>query len=88
MRIWYVVDSNEYWLEPDYKVIKDGRVRLVGARLYSSDNQFKGYWHYADWPRVVQRNVRVSLDAHLRREKMNERIERVKMRSYLGKTKD
>lgn len=87
MRIWYVVDTFEYWLEPDFFAAKDGRLRIYGARLYSTEGKFKGYWHYQDWPLVVKRDVRTALNADIKRRQRVERLERVRTRSMIGKTK-
>jgi hypothetical protein len=87
MRIWYVVDTHEYWLEPSYAVLKDKRVRIDGARLYNSAGQFKGYWHYKDWPLVVKRDIRTVVQQHVKREQAHERMERVRQRTKIANRK-
>lgn len=87
MRIWYVVDTVEYWIEPGYRVGKTGKITIEGAKLYDRSNVYKGYWNYKDWPTAVRTTVRQAISAHERREQRNERLERVRVRSHLGKTK-
>lgn len=87
MRIWWVVDAAEYWLEPEYSVLKNGRVRFVGCKLFDRDGVYKGYWLASTWPSLVRKQVREAVVAHERRNAHDQRAERVRMRSYLGKTK-
>lgn len=75
MRIWYVVGTVEYWLEPEYSVSKAGRVSFLGARLYNADGQFKGYWRWKDWPITVQRAVRADVMLDLKQKAKVERFQ-------------
>lgn len=78
MRIWYVVGTVEYWLEPEYSKSKKGQVRILGARLYNPAGQFKGYWRYPDWPLTVKRDVRKDVLAHI---KHNEQAEKYQLQA-------
>lgn len=76
MRIWYVVGTVEYWLEPDYQFNRRGAFRVLGCRLYTSDGKFKGYWHWANIPLETKRRIRSDLGLHLKSQKRVEERER------------
>jgi hypothetical protein len=88
MKIWYVVDAVEYWLEPEYTVGKTGRIQVSGAGLYDRSMRYKGWWAWRDWPSAVRKTVKEAIDAYERRRSKLEREQRVRVRSHLGKTKD
>jgi len=73
MRLWYVVGTVEYWLEPEYSLSQRGMLRILGARLYDAEGKYKGYWRYPDFPLPVKRQVRSELTAYLKREKQREK---------------
>lgn len=75
MRIWYVVGSVEYFLEPEYSINKAGRLRIWGARLYNPSGQFKGYWRHEDWPLTVKRDVRKDVLAHIKHDEQAKKYE-------------
>ncbi len=67
MRIWYVVGEDEYWLEPEYQQSVNGRVRLIGCKLYTHENKFKGYWHAALMPRNLKADLVEQVKAAVKR---------------------
>jgi len=73
MRIWYVVDTKEYWIEPDYTISKAGRFQVLGLRLYDTENRFKGFWHWAHVPLATKRQVRSILGEAFKREQEAQR---------------
>lgn len=76
MRIWYVVGSVEYWLEPDYQLSKRGTFRVLGCRLYTAELKFKGYWHWANIPLETKRRIRAELGQYLKNQAKVEKRER------------
>lgn len=88
MRIWWVVDAAEYWLEPVYQITKNGKARFEGCKLYNAYNQYKGWWPANTWPPSVRAMIRDAVQGKLKRDAANERLERVRTRSMIGKTKD
>jgi hypothetical protein len=90
MRIWYVVGQVEYWLEPEYQTTDDRRFRVLGCKLYSSDNKYKGYWNWTDIPLVVKRQVREAVYDSLNRTREAEKAHRVYVKGHyrnVGKRK-
>lgn len=73
MRIWYVVGTVEYWLEPEFSRGRTGRVAILGAKLYDPKGRYKGYWRFADWPTAVRKQVRSEVGAWLKR---NDQVEK------------
>lgn len=87
MRIWWVVDAAEYWLEPIYTVGKTGRITFEGCRLYDSRGAYKGFWYATSWPGAVRQMVREAVVEYERRQRKAERLNRVRTRSMIDKTK-
>ena len=87
MRIWYVVDTFEYWLEPEWKELKAGRTRIWGCKLFNAEGVYKGYWPSYTWPTEVRRIVNEAIKAEVRRNQKQERLERMRTKSMISKTK-
>jgi len=69
MRIWYVVDQHEYWLQPDLMMPASGKFRVLGLKLLDNQMKYKGYWHWKDVPLDVKKRVRQAVGEHLKRER-------------------
>lgn len=87
MRVWYVVADHEYELEPVWTTDKRGRIHISGAGLYTPDGVYRGWWQHKDWPSAVRTTVREQIAAYERRQLPAERLERVRVRSMISKTK-
>jgi hypothetical protein len=79
MRIWYVVDWYEYWLEPDYTIDIGKRLRLHGARMYSPENKYLGYWPGENIPIVVRNQLRAIIQQQLLKDARRDTTHKIDM---------
>lgn len=87
MRILYEVADTRYWLEPVYKVVSNRLITISEVLLFSEDDRFIGTWHWTDIPGQTRLHIRAEIRAYEKAKTKAERLERVRTRSMISKTK-
>lgn len=87
MQIPYEIGQYFYWLEPVYWLDARGTILCREVRLYNKAHEYKGIWMWPTIPSEVRLHIRSEIRAFEKKRTKAERIEQVRTRSMIGKTK-
>lgn len=87
MRIYYAAHGYNYELEPVYWLDAKGLIVCHEVRLYNRIGEFKGVWMWKDIPSETRLHIRSEIRNYEKRSRKSERLEKVRTRSMIGKTK-